>query len=240
MSGDGEPRLSEGVIVLLVGLGTAVLFSAAVVWSGRSLEVEDGGGDASELVAWTQKVEQLKGELQAAEQGAVDRQATIDRLNEKLSQVRTSSTPDPEHSRLEARMAEALAAQERLKQENRNLTQQLDEQLSEALAVMAEQPAEVPEDVLPEARSTQDVDAKVLSDVRVSNVQLDLELAILDVGRVHGVRPGMSFRVLRDNRTIANVVVDDVRDEMTGATIQSTEKNMVPQVGDRAVLVTSN
>lgn len=240
MSGDSEPRLSEGVIVLLVGLGIAVAFSAAVALSGRSLEDEDGVDVSVDVEAWTQKVEQLTGELQLAKQSSVERQATIDRLSEKLSQVRTNAAPDPERVRLEAEMAEAIAVQERLKQANRNLTKQLDEQLNAALAGMAEKPEEVPAEVLPEARASQDVDAKVLSDVRVSNVQVDLELAILDVGRVHGVRPGMLFRVLRDNRTIANVTVDDVRDEMTGATIESTEKNMFPQVGDRAVLVTSN
>ena len=246
MSGDGKPRLSEGAIVLLVGIGMAICFAGAMaLQSGRSLEEEEDGDDAAGVTTevWSQRVAKLENDLDFAQQDAADQQTTVDRLNAALSQLQgevEAAGGGQNLVELQQKLAEALEHKDRLQQLNAEMQAKLaerDRPTVEEPVVVADAGSQAE---LPEARGSQDVDPRVLSDVRVSNVQPDLELAILDVGRVHGIRPGMSFRVVRDHEVVARVTVDDVRDEMTGATIQSTEKNLFPQVGDRAILVTSN
>jgi hypothetical protein len=73
-----------------------------------------------------------------------------------------------------------------------------------------------------------------ISDGGVISVKDDLALIVMNLGSKHGVKVGMPFQVVRDQRLIGNVRVVDVREKIAGATIQnlSSEKERI-QVGDR-------
>lgn len=73
-----------------------------------------------------------------------------------------------------------------------------------------------------------------ISDGGVISVKDDLALVVMNLGSKHGVKVGMPFQVVRDQRLIGSVRVVDVREKIAGATIQnlSSEKDRI-QVGDR-------
>lgn len=75
--------------------------------------------------------------------------------------------------------------------------------------------------------------APTLTDGMAISVRDDLSLVIINIGKVHGVRVGMPFRVLREQNVIAKVQVIDVREKISGAIIQylSSEKERI-RVGD--------
>ena len=93
---------------------------------------------------------------------------------------------------------------------------------------------------LPPAAGAGDLDLAALEDVRVVGAMEEIDLAVLNVGRVHGVRAGMSFRVMRASEPVATVLVDEVTETQSGATVESTEGELFPRIADRAILVTSN
>ena len=59
-------------------------------------------------------------------------------------------------------------------------------------------------------------------------------LVVANVGSRHGVKLGMPFRVLREDKPLAEVRVVDVRESISGAIIQEqvSEKEAI-RVGDR-------
>jgi hypothetical protein len=73
-----------------------------------------------------------------------------------------------------------------------------------------------------------------ISDGGVISVKDDLALVVMNLGSKHGVKVGMPFQVIRDQRLIGSVRVVDVREKIAGATIQnlSSEKDRI-KVGDR-------
>jgi hypothetical protein len=73
-----------------------------------------------------------------------------------------------------------------------------------------------------------------ISDAGVISVKDDLALVVMNLGTQHGVKIGMPFQVIRDQRLIGSVRVVDVREKIAGAYIQnlSSEKDRI-QVGDR-------
>jgi len=74
----------------------------------------------------------------------------------------------------------------------------------------------------------------VLTDAMVVDVKEDLSLVVTNIGAKHGVKIGMPFQVIRDNKIIGFVRVVDVREKISGAVIQNlqSEKQTV-QSGDR-------
>jgi hypothetical protein len=73
-----------------------------------------------------------------------------------------------------------------------------------------------------------------LTDAMVGMVKEDLSLVIANVGTVHGVRIGMPFQVWRGSDRIGDVLVIDVRDNVSGAIIQNLFNEKQPiQPGDR-------
>lgn len=73
-----------------------------------------------------------------------------------------------------------------------------------------------------------------LTNGRVISVKEEYQLVVGNIGRRHGVKVGMPFRILRDDKEIGIVRVVDVREKICGAVIQSldTEKKKI-KVGDR-------
>lgn len=72
---------------------------------------------------------------------------------------------------------------------------------------------------------------------RVLDVNKELGMVILDGGRQDGVKPGLQFAVMQEDRAVATVRVVDVRTAVAGAVIQKTGRAF-PRVQDRAVVVT--
>ena len=72
-----------------------------------------------------------------------------------------------------------------------------------------------------------------LSDGTVMSVKDDLALVVVNLGTRHGVKVGMPFQVIRDQKLIGRIRVVDVREKFSGAVIQnlSSEKDRI-QVGD--------
>jgi len=76
-----------------------------------------------------------------------------------------------------------------------------------------------------------------LTDGMVVSIKEELSLVVANVGNRQGVRVGMPFKVVRDDRVIGTVRVVDVREKICGAVIQSldSEKNKI-KVGDRLMV----
>ena len=72
-----------------------------------------------------------------------------------------------------------------------------------------------------------------LADAKIVSVKPDLGVAILNVGVDSGAKPGMPFAVYRGDRPIANVLVTDVRQTLSGAIVRELFSAADPiQVGD--------
>ena len=73
-----------------------------------------------------------------------------------------------------------------------------------------------------------------LTDAMVISIKDELSLIVTNVGVRHGVKVGMPFQVIRENREVGIVRIVDVREKIAGAVIQnlSSEKEKI-QVGDR-------
>ncbi len=74
---------------------------------------------------------------------------------------------------------------------------------------------------------------------RVLDVNKELGMVILDGGRQDGVKPGLQFAVMQEDRAVATVRVVDSRTAVAGAVIQKTSRAF-PRVQDRAVVVTGS
>lgn len=84
----------------------------------------------------------------------------------------------------------------------------------------------------PQAVEAQAVDANLQEGIVIYYKQ-ELGLVIANLGRQHGVKPGMPFQVLRGNQKIALVRVVDIREKISGSIIQEMDlKNDQIKVGD--------
>ena len=74
------------------------------------------------------------------------------------------------------------------------------------------------------------------TDVRVVDANRDLGMIVLNAGTVDGIRPGMWFYVLREDRMVARVRTTVVRERIAGAALEEAEAGEYPKAGDRVVL----
>ena len=89
------------------------------------------------------------------------------------------------------------------------------------------------------ASGTTDATAADLHNTRVVSVKPELRVAVLNVGARDGVKVGMPFSVIREDKTVAKLMVVDVRKSVAGAVIQeSTNTNESVKIGDRSVIDT--
>ena len=88
----------------------------------------------------------------------------------------------------------------------------------------------LPSSSVPEAAAV----PSTLTDAMVISIKEELALVVVNVGKKQGVKTGMPFKVLRGDSEVGLVRVVNVRDEISGAVIQSLEsdKNKI-KVGDR-------
>lgn len=92
-----------------------------------------------------------------------------------------------------------------------------------------------------DARATNQVvdTTATVQDCRVIEINRELQLVVLNVGRVHGVRVGMPFTVLHDDVVVAHVKTVDVREKISGALIERAEKSAPIRAGDRVKVSTA-
>ncbi|MFZ4774952.1 MAG: hypothetical protein ACOYM3_06305 [Terrimicrobiaceae bacterium] len=155
---------------------------------------------------------------------------------------------DKEPEKVEQRLLAAVRDLRLLKKQNEDAVNQL-VRLSEGIQVLIK----TTEGINPQARMAVEAELRktsevlgspaasraasieaTLSDGMVVDTKDDLSLVVANIGARQGVKVGMPFQVIRDNRTIGTVRVVDVRDRICGAVIQNleSEKNAVKN-GDR-------
>ena len=81
-----------------------------------------------------------------------------------------------------------------------------------------------------------ELDAARLQELRVLDVNPDLRMVVINAGKLHGLKPGMAFSVVRKGKGIARVRAIDVRDEITGAAMEETNRRTYPAKGDRLLI----
>jgi hypothetical protein len=87
--------------------------------------------------------------------------------------------------------------------------------------------------LLNSSRSDNAAPIPTLNNAKIIDIQENTELIVANVGASNGVKLGMSFSILRDNKKIASAYVIDVRDKISGATIQNlTSESMPVESGD--------
>ena len=88
-----------------------------------------------------------------------------------------------------------------------------------------------------DARGKPDIPvAASLDDGQIVHVNGELNSVILNVGNTLGAKPGMPFRVLRDDRLIGEVKVFQVRETVCAALVESVEAGKDLKVGDRVMV----
>jgi len=87
-----------------------------------------------------------------------------------------------------------------------------------------------------EVGQMENLDVEALKKARVAEFRKDLSLVVLNVGWEHGIRTGMPFDIVRDNKLVATVYVVEVRDKICGALIERMEESNPVRAEDRAVL----
>lgn len=80
--------------------------------------------------------------------------------------------------------------------------------------------------------SSSDIKDKIhltsLNEARIIDIQGNTELIVANVGASNGVKLGMTFSILRNNKKIASAYVIDVREKISGAMIQNLTSESVP------------
>jgi len=84
--------------------------------------------------------------------------------------------------------------------------------------------------------SVQQSAAPTLESGQVVSLNWSLQLAVINLGSEHGVRLGMPFVVMRDDRVNARLKVVEVRRKISGAVIDSLDRENAIKVGDRVRL----
>ena len=74
---------------------------------------------------------------------------------------------------------------------------------------------------------------------KVIDVNRELQLVVLNLGRADGVAIGMPFAILRGEAVVGQVKIVDVREKISGALIDKSGQTAMIEVGDRVKLNTA-
>lgn len=136
----------------------------------------------------------------------------------------------------------------RLRAENialRDVIRAMDEEVEQRTRMLAEARAEA--DLLRaraegkrkrEPVGTGRLNPAVLEDMRVISVDRDHDVVAISGGAEQNLRVGMTGVIVRKNKVIATVRLDEVRPRVTGAVIVKQPGRHFPEAGDRLVLGT--
>lgn len=78
-----------------------------------------------------------------------------------------------------------------------------------------------------------------LENGQVMNLNWSLQMAVINLGEVHGVRLGMPFAVIQGDRIVGRLKVVEVRKKISGAVIERMDRDKPIQVGDRVRITKS-
>jgi hypothetical protein len=153
---------------------------------------------------------------------------------------------DNDHSRLEARLLQAIRELRVLNEQNKAASEQLI-RLSEAIAVVVKTSGEIKTEARVAVEAELRATAKILGnsnnndinkldslqDGKVVDYKEDLSLIVANIGLINGIKVGMPFIILRDGKLIGNAKVIDVRERISGSVIQNlNSENMRVEKGD--------
>lgn len=213
----------------------------------------------TELAEKEQALKALSESLAAAQGEAA---AFRQRCHELQRQSATPATAD-DAVRLNSQLADAAAALQRSEQERSRLLEQLARlnavleqalhgtenmslvQRAQALAeservkrtLAAQKPALAAR--MPPSVAQQQTSVPTLESAQVVSLNWSLQLAVINLGSEQGVRLGMPFAVIRDDRVIARLKVVEVRKKISGAVIETLDRGNAVKVGDRVRLTKS-
>lgn len=71
--------------------------------------------------------------------------------------------------------------------------------------------------------------------LRILNYNPGLKMVILSSGAWHQMKPGMRLAVRRGEKSVAKLVVVDVRERLSGALVENLNEGQVLQVGDEVI-----
>jgi hypothetical protein len=211
----------------------------------------------TEMAEKEQALKALSESLAAAQGEA----AAFRKRCQELQQQGTTPTTAAEAVKLNSQLADAAAALQKSEQERSKLLEQLQRlnavleqalhgsenmsmiQRAQALAeaervkrtLAAAKPAA--QKMLPPA--VQQPAAPTLESAQVVSLNWSLQLAVINLGSEQGVRLGMPFAVMRDDRVIARLKVVEVRKKISGAVIETMDRGNAVKVGDRVRLTKS-
>ena len=80
---------------------------------------------------------------------------------------------------------------------------------------------------------------QTLESGQVVNLNWSLQMAVINLGEVHGVRLGMPFAVIQGDRIVGRLKVVEVRKKISGAVIETMDRSKPIQVGDRVRITKS-
>ena len=157
-------------------------------------------------------------------------------LQSRIEALGLAGTPDAGREVIEQRLLKAVSDLEHARAETRRLSEQLLALAEASLryskgAVSAEPGARL--ELETQLRSTNETLAALAAPAPVIQptvaallggtvvaIKDDLALLVLNIGRLHGVRPGMPVKIVRDDRILARALVVDVRDRVCGALLR--------------------
>lgn len=211
----------------------------------------------TEMAEKEQALKALSESLAAAQNEA----ATLRKRCKELEQRGATVATPGDAVKLNGQLADAATALQRSEQERSKLLEQLQRtnavleqalrgpesmslvQRAQALAetervkrtLAADKPAA--KRMLPPA--VQQTMAPTLESAQVLSLNWGLQLAVINLGSEQGVRLGMPFVVMRDDRVIARLKVVEVRKKISGAIIELIDRGNAVKVGDRVRLTKS-
>lgn len=166
-------------------------------------------------------------------------QAENDGLKAEVSRLWTElETPRPEDD--EARLTAPLLAERNIALEKK--AAELEDRVDLLTATLAFERAEQDIRMARDIRSEMAGELAVgkaglepVADVRVLDANRELGMIVLNAGTAEGLRPGMQFYVLREDRKVARVRTTVVRERIAGAVLEEVEAGGYPEAGDRVV-----
>ena len=180
---------------------------------------EDRGADAGELLRLQRENEELKAQR-------AELQAELNR-----------SSPEDNEARLTAPvLAERNIA---LGRKVTELEDRIDLLTATLAFERAEQDIRMAKDIRAEMSASFSAGKTGLqpaTDVRVVDANRELGMIVLNAGTSDGIRTGMRFYVLREDRMVARVRTTVVRERSAGAALEEGEAGEYPKAGDRVVL----
>lgn len=211
----------------------------------------------TEMAEKEQALKALSESLAAAQGEA----AAFRKRCQELQQQGTTPTTAGEAVKLNSQLADAAAALQKSEQERSKLLEQLQrlnvvldqtlhgsenmsliqraQALAEAERVKRTLAAAKPAAVKMMPAAVQQVTAPTLEAAQVVSLNWSLQLAVINLGSEQGVRLGMPFAVMRDDRVVARLKVVEVRKKISGAVIETMDRGNAVKVGDRVRLTKS-